>query len=223
VHSTAEALMRFEIAGWHAAPELGCTGGIPLTNTVENTDRNTVTTAPAAELALQLYRITANPEYINFAEQAYEWVRHCLLQPSGMYADHINRQGQVEPTLWSFNQGSMIGAGALLYQVTHKGAYLYQARQTAAAALAYFNLERLESENPFFPSVFFRNVMYLDSITHDPPGPRLAQAYVNNAWQNLRLTGNVFLGGSPPSPQLLSQAAIAQIYGMLSSPASTYF
>ena len=223
VLSTAEALMRFEMAGWQAAPELGCSGGIPFTNTVENTDRNTVTTAPAAELALQLYRINANPEYLSFAEQAYEWVRQCLLLPSGMYADHVNRQGQVEPTLWSYNQGSMIGAGALLYQVTHNGAYLYQARQTAAAALAYFNLERLESENPFFPSVFFRNLMYLDSITHDPPGPRLAQAYVNNAWQNLRLTGYVFLGGSPPSPQLLSQAAIVQIYGMLSSPAATFF
>jgi hypothetical protein len=223
VLSTAEALMRFEISGWQAAPELGCTGGIPFTNMVENTDRNTVTTAPAAELALQLYRITANPEYLSFAEQAYEWVRHCLLQPSGMYGDHVNRQGQVEATLWSYNQGSMIGAGALLYQVTHNGAYLYQARQTAAAALTYFNLERLESENPFFPSVFFRNLMYLDSITHDPPGPRLAQAYVNNAWQNLRVTGTVFLGGAPPSPQLLSQAAIVQIYGLLSSPASTFF
>jgi len=223
VLSTAEALMRFEIAGWQAAPELGCSGGIPFTNTIENTDRNTVTTAPAAELAVQLYRINGNPEYLSFAVQAYEWVRHCLLQPSGMYADHVNRQGVVEPTLWSYNQGSMIGAGALLYQATHNGLYLYEARQTAAAALAYFNLERLESENPFFPSVFLRNLMYLDSITHDPPGGRLAQAYVNNAWQNLRLSGYVFLGGVPPSPQLLSQAAVVQIYALLSSPPSTYF
>jgi hypothetical protein len=223
VLATAEALLRFEIAGWQSAPELGCTGGIPFTNTVENTDRNTVTTAPAAELAVQLYRLTANPEYLSFAEQAYEWVRHCLLQPNGMYADHVDRQGNVEPALWSYNQGSMIGAGALLYQATHNGAFLYQARQTAAAANTYFNLERLESENPFFPSVYFRNVMYLDSITHDPPGSRLAQAYVNNAWQNLRLSGDVFAGGAPPSPQLLSQAAIAQIYALLSSPASTYF
>ena len=37
----------------------------------------------------------------------------------------------------------MIGAGTLLYQATHNGAYLYQARQTAKAALAYFTPERL--------------------------------------------------------------------------------
>ena len=52
--------------------------------------------------------------------------------------------------LWSYNQGSMIGAGVLLYQVTHDAAYLYQARQTAKAALAYFTPERLGGENPFF-------------------------------------------------------------------------
>ena len=77
----------------------------------------------------------------------------------------------------------MIGAGTLLYQVTHNSDYLYEARQTAKAALAYFSPQRLGEENPFFPSVYFRNLLYLDSVTHDPPGPRIAQAYVDYAWQ----------------------------------------
>jgi hypothetical protein len=46
---------------------------------------------------------------------------------------------------------------------------------------------------------------------------------VDYAWQNLRLSNDVFVAGSPPSAQLLVQSAIAQIYGLLSSPASTYF
>ncbi len=37
----------------------------------------------------------------------------------------------------------MIGAGTLLYQATGNSGYLYQARQTAAAALAYFSPNRL--------------------------------------------------------------------------------
>jgi len=219
----AEGIMAFEMAGWQSSPELGCPGGIPFNNTAENTDRNTVTTAPTAELALQLYRITRSTPYLQFAEQAYAWVRTCLLAPSGMYADHLNRQGVVEPMLWSYNQGSMIGAGTLLYQATGNSYYLYQARQTAKAALSYFTLERLESEVPFFAAVYFRNLMYLDSITHDPPGPKLAQAYVNNAWQNLREDGNIFLTGEPATPSLLVQTAITQIYALLSSPPSTYF
>jgi hypothetical protein len=219
----AEAIMAFEMDGWQGSPELGCPGGLPFSNAAENTDRNTVTTAPAAELAVQLYRITANVQYLQFAEMAYNWVRACLLQPSQLYADHVNRSGVVEPTLWSYNQGTMIGAGTLLYQATGNSGYLYQARQTAQAARAYFTPERLGAENPFFPSVYFRNLMYLDSVTHDPPGPKIAQAYVDYAWQHLRLANNQFVAGSPASAQLLVQAAIVQVYALLCSPPSTYF
>jgi Glycosyl hydrolase family 76 len=220
---SAEAIMAFEMAGWQANPQLACPGGLPFANTPENRERNTVTTAPAAELGVQLYKLTGNVQYLQFAEMAYQWVRSCLLQPSGMYADHIGPKGEVEPMLWSYNQGTMIGAGTLLYQATGDGEYLYEARQTAKAALEYFTPERLGSENPFFPSVYFRNLMYLDSVTHDPPGATIAQAYVNYAWQHERLSDNLFVSGSPPTAQLLVQAAIVQIYALLSSPASTYF
>jgi len=211
------------MAGWQASPELGCPGGVPFSNAAANTERNTVSTAPAAELAVQLYRITGNLSYLQFAEMAYAWVRQCLLQPSDLYADHVNRKGVVEPMLWSYNQGTMIGAGALLFGVTRNGAYINQARQTAQAALAYFTPERLSSEIPFFPSIYFRNLLYLDSITREPPGPKIAQAYVDYAWQHLRLKNDLFVAGSPPSAQLLVQAAIVQIYALLSSPARGYF
>ncbi len=231
-HSTsalgvAEGIMAFVMAGWQTTgPEgepLACAGGVPFSNAIENTERNTVTDGPGAELALQLYRITGNAAYLQFAEQAYSWTRTCLLSENGLYADHLGPHGAVAQTYWSYNQGSMLGAGVMLYQATHNSAYLYQARQTATAALAYFTPERLGGENPFFVSVYFRNMLYLDSVTHDPPGPRLAQPYVDYAWQHLRLSSNVFVFGSPPSGQLLVQAAIAQIYGLLSSSPSTYF
>ena len=220
---SAEGIMAFEMAGWQERPGLACEGGLPFSNAATNGERNTVTTAPAAELATLLYRFTQNVQYLQFAEKAYEWVRGCLQQPVNLYADHIGDRGVVEPRLWSYNQGSMIGAGTLLYQATGNAAYLYQARQTAAAALAYFNNERLGSEIPFFVSVYFRNLLYLDSVTHDPPGPSIAQNYVNYAWQNLRLANNLFVFGSPATAQLLVQAAIVQIYALLSAPASTYF
>jgi hypothetical protein len=219
----AETIMAFEMAGWQTSPELGCAGGLPFSNTAENSQRNTVSTAPAAELGAQLYRITHNVSYLQFAQMAYEWVRECLLQPSGLYADHVSRKGVVEPMLWSYNQGTMIGAGALLYLATRNGAYLNQARQTAGAALAYFTPERLGSEIPFFPSIYFRNLLYLDSLTHEAPGPKIAQAYVDYAWQHLRLKSDLFVSGAPPSAQLLVQAAIVQIYALLSSPAKSYF
>ncbi|MGO9321245.1 MAG: glycoside hydrolase family 76 protein [Solirubrobacteraceae bacterium] len=220
---SAEGIMAFEMAGWQETPGLACPGGIPFSNAAANGERNTVTNAPVAELGTLLYRLTGSVQYLQFAEKAYEWVRSCLQQPVNLYADHIGRKGAVEPTLWSYNQGSMIGAGTLLYQATGNSAYLYQARQTANAALAYFTNEKLGSEIPFFVSVYFRNLLYLDSVTHDPPGPSIAQNYVNYAWQHLRLSNNLFVFGSPPAVQLLVQAAIVQIYALLSTPASTYF
>lgn len=219
----AEGIIAFEMAGYSTDATLACPGGIPFSNSAENTDRNTITTGPAAELSVQLYKITGNVAYLQFAETAYNWVRTCLLQPNGLYADHIRPHGVLDTTFWSYNQGVMIGAGTLLYQATGNSAYLFQARQTAQAAREYFTPQRLGEENPFFPSVYFRNILYLDSVTHDPPGPKLAQVYVDYAWSHLRLGDNLFVAGSPASAQLLYQAAIVQIYALLSSPPSTYF
>jgi hypothetical protein len=219
----AEQTMAFVMSGWQTNPKFACPGGVPFSDSPSNTDRNTVTDGPAAELGAQLFRLTGDGAYLQFAQTAYEWVRACLMQPSGLYGDHIRLHGAVDPSLWSYNQGSMIGAGVLLYQATGNGAYLYQARQTAKAALAYFTLERLLSENPFFPAVYFRNLMYLDAVTHDPPGARLAQSYVDSVWAHQRLTSGLFVFGSPPSSQLLTQAAVVQIYALLSTPAGTYF
>ncbi|MGH2865127.1 MAG: glycoside hydrolase family 76 protein [Solirubrobacteraceae bacterium] len=220
---SAEGIMAFEMAGWEERPGLACEGGIPFSNADTNGERNTTTTAPAAELGTLLYKLTSNVAYLRFAEKAYEWVRTCLQEPVNLYADHIGNKGVVEPKLWSYNQGSMIGAGTLLYQATGNSGYLYQARQSAKAALGYFSPEKLGSESPFFVSVYFRNLLYLDSVTHDPPGPAIAQAYVNYAWEHLRGAHDIFVAGSPASAQLLYQAAIVQIYALLSIPPASYF
>jgi hypothetical protein len=219
----AEQIMAFVMAGWESNPKLACPGGVPFSDSPSNTDRNTVTDGPAAELGAQLFRITGNLVYLGFAQEAYQWVRRCLTESGGLYADHIRLHGAIDPSEWSYNQGSMIGAGVLLYQATGNTEFLYQARQTASASLAYFTIPRLLSENPFFPAVYFRNLMYLDAVTHDPPGPKLAQTYVDSVWVHQRLSDNLFAFGSPPSTQLLYQAAVVQIYALLSTPASTYF
>jgi hypothetical protein len=219
----AEQVMAFAMAGWQTNPGLACPGGIPFSTNVVNADRNTVTNAPAVELALQLYRVTGQNSYLQFAQTAYEWVRACLLQASNLYADHIRTRGVVGEALWSYNQGTMIGAGVLLYQLSGNSAYLYQGRQTAKAALAYFTPTRLYGENPFFVSVYFRNLLYLDSVTHDPPGAKLVQEYVDHYWSEIRSANQLFVGGSPPAASLLVQAALVQDYALLSELPTSYF
>ncbi len=229
----AEQIMEFVMAGWQTAgPEgqpLPCPGGVPFSNAASNTQRNTVTDGPAAELGVRLYDITHEARYLQFAELAYGWVRQCLLEPSGLYADHIERDGEVNRALWSYTQGTMMGAGALLYQATHEGAYLYEARLTAKAALAYFTYPRLSSENPFFVSVYFRNLLYLDSLAHAAgalptrENTLPVREYAYYAWLRHRLSDDLFAYGSPPTAELLGQAALVQIYALLSTPPRTYF
>jgi len=223
----AKRIMAFVMAGWETTDSSGqplpCPGGVPFSNSPENSSRNAVTDGPAAELGVQLYRATREPQYLQFAERAYAWVRQCLLNGEGLYADHIQNSGEVEPMVWSYNQGSMIGAGALLYQATGNGGYLAQARATAQTAQAHFSLEKLELENPFFVSVYYRNLLYLDFIVHDASGLRAVQEYVNYAWQNLRLENDLFVAGSPSTSTLLGQAAMVQLYALLSISPSSYF
>jgi hypothetical protein len=223
----AQQIMAFVMAGWQttgpAGRPLPCPGGVPFSNGKGNVSRNTVTNGPGVELAVQLYRITHEIHYLEFAEMAYGWVRICLLEPSGLYADHINLNGSVQRTLWSYNQGSMMGAGMLLYLATRNPEYLTQARQTAKAALAYFTYSRLSGENPFFAAVYFRNLLYLDYFTHETPGLQPVREYAYYAWLRHRLSDNLFAYGSPPTAELLRQAAIVQVYALLSTPPSTYF
>jgi hypothetical protein len=221
----AEQIMTFVMAGWQSNPTESCPGGVPFSDALPGQqERNAVTNAPAAELGVQLYRVTHNVAYLQFAQMAYGWVRLCLLEPTDLYADHLEGgEGEVEPTEWSYNQGSMIGAGVLLYQSTGDHAYLDQASATARAAVGNFPLDRLAGENPFFPAVFFRNLLYLDSVTHDPSGRALAQSYVNYVWESLRLGSGLFLSGQGTSPQLLEQATIVQVYALLSIPPASYF
>ncbi len=223
----AEQIMSFVFAGWQTAGLSGqpvpCPGGVPFSNARSNVSRNTVTNGPAAELATQLYRITHNIHYLEFAETAYGWVRACLLEPSGLYADHINLDGSIQRSLWSYNQGSMMGAGMLLYLATRNPEYLAQARQTARAARAYFTYSRLSAENPFFAAVYFRNLLYLDHFTHESPGSLPVREYAYYAWTRHRLSDNLFAYGSPPTTELLRQAALVQVYALLATAPTTYF
>jgi hypothetical protein len=219
----AQEIMTFETDGWANNAKEPCPGGIPHSDAPNDANRSTISTAPAAELAVQLYRITGNPAYLGFAQMAYAWVRQCLLGPEGLYADHLESNGETDPELWSYTQGVMIGAGALLYQVTGQNAYLEQADATSNAAIGYFTLERMAGENPFFASVYLRNLLFLDAILHSNSARGIAQEYANWAWENLLQPNGLVLSSSGAPTVLLGQSGVAQVFALLAIPPATYF
>ena len=118
------------MSGWDTRTTVACPGGV-FWEDVANSPRNTISNAPNAEVGVEIYQATHDPYYLTWATRMYDWVRGCLINSSGMYYDHLDDSGNVNTALWSYNQGTMIGAGTLLYQVTGNRTYLQQAEQTA--------------------------------------------------------------------------------------------
>jgi hypothetical protein len=219
----AEQIMTFEMTGWDTNPSAPCPGGIPHSDAPEVENRSTISTAPAAELAVMLFRITHVESYLAFARSAYAWVRACLLDPQGLYSDHIEGDGEVDPELWSYTQGVMIGAGTLLYEVTGEPHYIYEADATAQAAQSYFTLERLAVENPFFVSVYLRNLLYFDALERSEAGKQVAEEYLSWAWESLHEANGLILTATGAPTVLLGQSAYVQIYALLTLEPAAYF
>ncbi len=213
----AEGIFRFVVSGWDTRTGVACPGGV-FWEDVASSSRNTVSNAPNAEVGLEIYQATHDSYYLTWAKRMYDWVRGCLLNSNGMYYDNLNDSGSVSTALWSYNQGTMIGAGTLLYQVTGDRTYLQQAEQTAAASVSYYNSGgNLYHQPDVFNAIFFRNLFALAKINHDPSYAQLAASYADTAWLQDRQPNGLFndpdgSGGESAENQT---APMAEIYALL--------
>ena len=213
----ARSVFRFVRSGWDENPHDACPGGVYFFEARHKTYRPTTSTAPAAEFAARLYLATGKQAYRAWAVRMYAWMNRCLRDGGGLYADHLDADGTVEPTRWSYNQGSMIGAGVLLWKVTGKQRYLRDAQRTARRTLRYASRPP-RRELSYLMAIYFDNLRLLDSVAHDPRYRAVAQAYADRGWQTARdpQTGLVRFHDRPFS-QLLEQAAVVRIYAGLAA------
>jgi Glycosyl hydrolase family 76 len=213
----AEGIFGFVVSGWDTRTTVACPGGV-FWEDVANSTRNTISNAPNAEVGLEIYQATHDPYYLTWATRMYDWVRGCLMNSGGMYDDHLDDSGSVNTALWSYNQGTMIGAGALLYQITRDQTYLRQAEQTAAASVSYYSSDgNLYQQPDVFNAIFFRNLFALAKIDHDPSYARLAASYADTAWLQDRQPSGLFTDPDPSGGESLENqtAPMAEIYALL--------
>jgi predicted alpha-1,6-mannanase (GH76 family) len=218
----AEQVFDFVVSGWDQDPSHPAPGGLFwIQATSKNTDRNTISTAPAAELGLQLYQITGRQSYLEWAKKLYDWVNQTLLAPNGLYWDHIDLKGNIEKTQWSYNQGSMIGASLLFYQVTGDGAYLQRAEQVADAALSYYGTaDHYFTQPAAFNAIFFKNLLLLEAENQNGTYRQAMQAYADKVWATAREFETSLFKFDPRNPvRLLDQAAMVEIYASLAADA----
>lgn len=215
----AKKVFAFVVAGWDDDPSHAAPGGVFWKRDGRTRDRNTVSNAPGALLGLRLHLATGDADTLTWARRMYDWVNQHLRAPEGLYWDHLDLAGNVERTTWSYNQGTMIGAGVLLARATGESGYLDQARQTAQAALAHYGADnRLERNGAAFNAIFFKNLALLDEETHDGAYKEPLSDYAERMWTSKRDPSNgLFSPEDNRGPSVLAQAAMVRLYATLAA------
>jgi predicted alpha-1,6-mannanase (GH76 family) len=150
--------------------------------------------------------------YLDWAMRIYDWTRGALLGPDGLYADRIAPDGSLTPTIWSYNQGSMIGAGVLLARQTSDSSFLHHAAETANIYIGSVGVVELTAQDPAFNAVLFRNLFLLDQLRPDHRYRSLAAEYSSAMWATKRLHHGLFEGNGSA---LNNAAAMVQIYALV--------
>jgi len=237
----AQDAFRFAIAGWARRPDVPSPGGVSWVEQgrgagAKNHDRNTVSNAPNAELGLHLAELAGVNEHAQGsadAEDMYGWVNATLdvsrdsdSPATGLFWDKLRGDHTLDKTIWTYNQGSMVGANVLLHRVGDaQTRYLARAETIARKALRHFAGDGYERQPPAFNAIFFRNLLLLHAETDDA---RLRaeivdamRAYTDSAWSQRRDRNDRFhfpSGGLT----LLNQAAMVQLLGLLAWDPNEY-
>ncbi len=215
--ATAAQLFTLVEDGWDDDSTHPCPGGVFWTRLGVNHDRNTVTTANSALLALRLYEKSGSGAYLAWARKAYAWTQRCLGLSDGLVADHIDLGGKIDTHTWSYNQGAMIAAGVQLYRATGERRYLTDAQRTADAALKAIGDPLASGEPPVFLAIFYRDLLELGSAVAGRHDRAAIERFADEAWAHSRnpRTGLFHFAGRGPT--LLDQAAMVQVYAELAA------
>jgi len=135
--NTAILLWEDIITGWN-----GQHGGGISWNKQMPYYKNTPSNATAAILSFRLYEITGENKYLSMGDSILDWLRLTLVdETTGLVWDGIGREGGDhidKDWLFTYNQGTYIGACVLYYDITGEEVWLERAVRTADNALIDF-------------------------------------------------------------------------------------
>lgn len=220
----ARELFAFARGGWDTR-----TAGVPAPGGVfwveqgrgigrRNHDRNAVSTAPNAQIALHLAALGGGGgDDVACAQRMIAWVQEALTDPGtgALFRDKIRGDGSIDAALWSYNQGSMLGAHVLCARLGVDGA-LARAEAIAGAALTHY-AQSLIAQPPAFNAILLRNLLLLWDATADPvlraEITAMLRGYADAALAGPRDRHGLFaLGGEPVT--LLDQSAFVSVLAL---------
>ncbi|MCH7409087.1 glycoside hydrolase family 76 protein [Belliella sp. DSM 111904] len=187
------------------------------------------TTAYAAYVTSELFLITNENLYNEFAKRTYQWNYDNLRDPAdNVYWNDIHiGTGNINTRKWTYNAAMMIMSGINLYEISGDEKYIDQAKATAAGAFSRFT--SVVNDQLFYPdhdSWFNVELMssYIELAAYDPKARDYIQVFLRNldyAWENARNDRGQFYEDWSGNNQgryywLLHQAALIEAYGRAS-------
>lgn len=150
--------------------------------------KNTPVNAPFMILAIRLYQLSHDRQYLEASERTLAWMQsHLINSQNGFVEDGINRNqdGKID-TQWQFSyyQGIYIGALIEFFNVTGNPDYLRQATQTAKTSIHILGQSGVIHDEGdggdigLFKGILYRYMAQLVTITRDN---ELKQFILNSA------------------------------------------
>jgi len=176
--------------------------------------KNTCSNGPAIIVALELYKITGQKQYLQKALDLYKWTNKYLQSPEGTYYDNIAVPSlKVAKAEFTYNTGTMLQSNALLFQITKGHKYLAEAQRIAKAGKErFFKNGRLPNEY-WFNAVLLRGYIALYKIDKNKDWIGFFEEDANNIWNTERGADNLL--GKEPAKRLIDQGAMIEIYARL--------
>ncbi|MGH8022167.1 MAG: glycoside hydrolase family 76 protein, partial [Limisphaerales bacterium] len=99
--------------------------------TTDKGGKNACVNGPAAIAACLLCQICGDKSYLAKAQAIFNWERRALFTSAGAVHDHMSVGGHVARKVFTYNEGTFIGAADLLWKMTGNTNYLGDARLAA--------------------------------------------------------------------------------------------
>lgn len=181
---------------WGPEDEAPWYGGITWKTDVEKS-KNACSNGPAAIIAARLYNFydeagmkvkKPREQYLAEAKKIYHWLKNTLFQPSGAVADNMARNGEINRKwIFTYNQGTFLGAAHELYKITGDKQYLADAVKAAEYVMDHMSRNRgvlgnaTEGDGGLFHGIFFRYfVKLINDETLDMDTRRKFHAYLTH-------------------------------------------
>ena len=173
---------------WGPEDEAPWYGGITWKTDVSRS-KNACSNGPGALVAVRIYSMydkMKNPgaktkqAYLDEATKIYSWLRiNLYVEAEGKVYDNMNRRGELGKAIYTYNQGTFLGAAHELYKITGDKQYLEDAKKAADYVMDHMSNNNgvlsnaTSGDGGLFHGIFFRyfvrliNEPDLDAATHE--------------------------------------------------------